>query len=285
MGTTIASYLPLLFNSNSGGASGTDLLSTLYGFGSSAGAASGQNPLVALQSAERNQTREIATTAADPAVKRDVTAFRNAVANAKDAASLLSNPAVLKVLLTANGLGDQAQYPALAKKALLSDTSDSKSLANQLTNTSWKKTAQTYNFATQGLAVIQNPKVLDTIANAYAEVTWRQSLDKTTPGLSNALAFREQASTVTSVDQILGDPMLRTVVTTALAIPQEIAFQTIDAQEKAISTRLDLAKLKDPHFVDTFTQRYLLAAADTSSTSSSGTDLSSLAIQARGLVV
>ena len=55
-------------------------------------------------------------------MKRDVTAFRNAVANAKDAASLLSNPAVLKVLLTANGLGDQAQYPALAKKALLSDT-------------------------------------------------------------------------------------------------------------------------------------------------------------------
>ncbi len=52
--------------------------------------------------------------------------------------------------------------------------------------------------------------MLDTIANGYAEVTWRNSLDATTPGLSEALTFKDQASTITSVDQILGDSTLRT---------------------------------------------------------------------------
>ncbi len=281
MGTT-TSYLSLLYGTTATSGS-SNLIATLYGYGPSASTASG-NPITALQSAETNQTKDIATTAVEPAVQRDVTAFRNAVAAAKDPASLLSNPTVMKVLLTANGLSDQIQYTALAQKALLSDTSNSSSLANQLTDTRWKTVAQTYNFATAGLSTIQNPQVLDTIANAYAEVTWRQSLDATTPGLSNALTFRAQASTVKSVDDILGDPTLRTVVTTALGIPQQIAFQDIGAQEKAITDRLDITQLQDPHFVETFTQRYLLAAAS-SSTSSTTPDITALAVQSAGLVV
>ena len=158
---------------------------------------------------------------------RDVAAFRAGVDNAKDRRTLLANPAVMKVLLTANGLGDQIPYTALAQKALLSDLSDPKALANTLTDTRWKSAAQTYDFANKGLSVIQDPKVIDTLANAYAEVTWRKSLDATTPGLSNALTFRAQGRTITSVDQILGDPVMRRVVTTALGIPLQIAFQPL----------------------------------------------------------
>ena len=277
-------YLPSLFGSATS-TGGSSLLATLYGYAGQSTASSGQNPVTALLSAEQNETKSVAATAAQPAVARDVAAFRAGVANAKDAASLLANPAVMKVLLTANGLGDQIQYPALVRKALLSDTSDPNALANQLSNTQWKSTARTYDFANQGLAVIQNPKVLDTLANAYAEVSWRQSLDAATPGLSDALTFRAQAASVTSVDQILGDPVLRRVVTTALGIPQQIAFQDLPAQEKAISTRLDITQLQDPRFVEKFAQRYLVAAASSASSSSATPDLMSLAVQARGLVV
>ncbi len=61
---------------------------------------------------------------------------------------------------------------------------------------------------------------------------------------------------------------MRTVVTTALGIPLQIAFQPLEAQEKAISTRLDITKFKDPKFVESFVQRYLLAA----NTSATNTD-------------
>ena len=278
------------------------LLSTIYGTpGSSAGSS---DPLAALKLAEADSTQDIASTAAEPQVAKDIATFRAAVASAKTPAALLQNPTVLKVLLTANGLGDQVQYTALAQKALLSDTTQSTSLADQLPDTSWKATAATFNFANAGLTVIQNPSVLDTVANGYAEVLWRQSLDTTTPGLSDALSFRAAASTVTSADQILADPTLRNVVLTALGIPPQIAYQDLGAEEQAITSRLDVSQFKDPAFVEQFTQRFLIqnSIANSSSTtsvsgiaglytsigsssSSSADTLASLAVQSQGLIV
>ena len=79
---------------------------------------------------------------------------------------------------------------------------------------------------------------------------------------------------------------MRKVVTTALGIPLQIAFQPLLAQEKAITTQLDIKKFKDPKFVESFVQRYLIAA-NTNATDTSNTtpDLYSLAVQAKGLIV
>ena len=263
----------------SGTIGGLDL-SVLYGF-SSSGGVSGGNPILALTQAEQNQTKQIAAEAKTPEVQRDVAAFRKAVASAKDAKTLLANPAVQKVLLTANGLGDQVGSTGLVVKALMSNTSDPKSLANQLSNPAWKSAAATYNFASKGLTVLKDPKVLDTVANAYAEISWRKSLDATTPGLSDALTFRTAAANVKSADDILGDPVLRRVVTTTLGIPQEIAYQSLDAQEKAINSKVDIKQFKDKNFVETFAKRYLVETASSSQNSSSGP----VGLQAYGFVV
>ena len=283
MDLTINSTLLSLLQNTSGSGAGDPVLNALYGIN---GQPSQGNAIQALTSAEQNQTKEIATTAQQPQIARDMAAFTAAVTAAKDPAVLLQNPAVMKVLLTANGLGDQVAYTALAGKTLLSNVNDLKSLVNQLTDTRWKTVVQTYDFANKGLSILQNPKVISTLANAYAEVVWRQSLDAATPGLSNALSFRQSASTITSVDQILGDPTLRTVITTTLGIPQQIAFQSLPAQEKAVSSQIDITRFKDPKFVESFTQRYLIAAgAAASATASTTPDLTTLAVQAQGLIV
>lgn len=286
MSSTIGSTLDLtsLFSNLVPTSTASTLLGIITGNGSSGTGAT--NPLPALQLAERNQTQDIANTAKEPSVKRDVAAFTAAVTHAKSVTQLLANPDFQKVFLTANGLGSQIGYTALVSKALMSNLSDTKSLAAQLaTSTSaWGSTVSTYNFYAKGLAAIQDPKVISTLASAYAEVTWRTSLDATTPGLSNALTFRAEASTITSVDQILGDPTMRAVVTGALGIPQQIAFQPLEAQERAISSRLDVSKLKNPKFVDDLIDQYLLNNAASNATTSSSTDLISLAAQAKGLV-
>ncbi len=284
MGTTL-SYLPSLFGANSGTGTTGSLLDTLYGIGTQATNSLGQNPISALDQAEQNQTQDIKTTAAEPTVQRATGQFTTAVQNATSVQQLLSNPTVMQVLLTANGLADQIPYTALAQKTLMSNVNDATSLANTLSDTRWKPVVQTYDFANKGLSVIQNPQVISTITNAYAEVTWRQSLDATTPGLSNALTFRQEAASITSVDQILGDPVMRTVVTTALGVPEQIAFQPLSAQEQAISARLDISKFSDPKFVESFVQRYLIAAAGSTTTSSTTPSLDALAVQAQGLVV
>ncbi len=280
------SLVSTLFDSSGSQSGAAGLLQTLYGGGGQQGVTDPSQSLQALTQAEANQAQDIRTTAQQPAVQRAVAQFTSAVQSATSVQQLLSNPNVMQVLLTANGLGDQTSYTALAQKALTSNVNDPNSLVNQLSDTRWKPVAQTYNFANDGLSIIQQPKVIATIANAYAEVTWRQSLDATTPGLSDALSFRQEASGITSVDQILGDPVLRTVVTTALAIPEQIAFQPLEAQEKAISSQLDISQFKDPQFVETFTQRYLIAAAQQATSASGSTqDLTSLAVQSQGLVV
>jgi hypothetical protein len=198
---------------------------------------------------------------------------------------LLSNPNVMNVLLTANGMSDQIGYTALAKQVLTSNLNDSNSLANTLTDTRWKTLAQTYNFQANGLAAIKSQSVIDTIANAYAKAQWASNQDTVTPGLSNALYFIKNASTVTSVDQLLSDTNLRTVTLTALGVPAQIAYQDLGAQEQAVTSRLDISQLKNPPFVQQFAQRYLIASNSSSPTSSSSADLTTLAIQARGISV
>lgn len=273
--TITASVLSLFPSPSSATDPTTALLSALYGTGT-AGAGTGSDPVTALNSAVKTETTAVAAVAKQPQVARDIAAFRSAVASAKTPAALLANPTALKVLLTANGLGDQAGYTALASKALLSDTSKAGSLASKLPNAQWLATAKTFDFANKGLANLKKPGVLDSVTNGYAEVQWRQGLDAATPGLSNAIDFRSRAGTITSADQILGDATFREVVTVALGIPKQIAFQSLNAQEQAITSRLDVSKFKSAAFVDQFTKRYLVAASTAAGSNGAATGIASL---------
>ena len=258
-----ALYLLQSLNSSS---STSDLFSIINGQTASG---TSSDPVAALVSAETNQTKDIQQQEKDPQTSRDINHFLAAVAKAPDFQTLMQDPIARNVLLTANGLGDQSDYTALATKALLSDTTQPDNLASTLSDTRWLTMAKTYDFANQGLTKLKSASVLSTITTGYAQVQWQQSLDATTPGLSAALDFRSRASTITSVDQILGDSNLRKVVTTALGIPQQIAFQPLEAQEKAISSRIDITKFQDPSYVEQFTRRFLVANQTDSSNSSS----------------
>jgi hypothetical protein len=281
--TSSASYLTSLFTASFGATS--PLLDAIYGLGASS--AGSVNPIQALKSAELNQTQAVKVTATQPMVKSAIANFTHAVNSAKSMTQLLANPAFMNVLLTANGMRDQIGYTALATKALTSDLTDSTSLANKLADTRWKTLAKNYDFSPAGLASFQKPATIANIASLYATDTWQASQDAVTPGLSSALAFKTQAASITSVDQVLGNTIMRDVITTTLGIPKQIAFQSINAQEQAISTRVDIKKFQDPKFVETFVQQYLIAnaAATAAAASSSATpDLATLAVQGQGIL-
>ena len=61
---------------------------------------------------------------------------------------------------------------------------------------------------------------------------------------------------------------LRSVITTALGIPEQIVNQDTAAQTSAISSRLNLSKLQDPNYVNSLTDQYLLAMQEQSAGSS-----------------
>ena len=72
------------------------------------------------------------------------------------------------------------------------------------------------------------------------------------------MTFKDSASTFDTTVKVLGSPLGREVVTTALSIPKQIALQSIEAQEKAVNAKLDVSQLKNPDYVDRLVQRYLM---------------------------
>jgi hypothetical protein len=78
------------------------------------------------------------------------------------------------------------------------------------------------------------------------------------PGLGSAILFKRIAEKLDTPIKILGSALGRDVVTTALGLPKQLALQSLQAQEKAITQRLDVKQLKKPEFVDRLVQRYLI---------------------------
>lgn len=267
MNSSLAIGAQLLGAASSSGVSGL-YAALLPGGGKAKASATPGEAIIALKLAERSGDEQIARIGKDPIVSRDVERFKKAVAEAKSVDELLDDPTVRKVLLTANGLGDQADYVSLVKKALTSDGDSKTSLARKLTvsNQGWLSATRKYDFNHRGLAVIQKPETIAQVADEYVHAKWLDSLDETTPGLGNAMSFKEKAASFTTPLAILGSPLARDVVTTTLSIPKQLAFQPLDSQESAIARKVDTAKFADPAFVDRFVMRYLIAVNSGGST-------------------
>jgi hypothetical protein len=245
------------------------------------------NPITDLTLAQKEEATGVAQEAKQPLVAQAVNAFTTAVNNATSIQSALSNPDIQKVLLAVTGLTNYSGETALVQKIFLSDPSDPNSLVNQLNNSTAVSAVQTYDFAKNGLAGLQNPQMISTISNAYAQVQWLDGLDQATPGLANALTFLNQASSIQNAYDVLGNYTNFQVVTTALDIPQTIVFQDQSAQASAINSRLDYSQLQNRSYVTSLTDQYLLTMQEQkNSSSSSGSGLTGLSVEAgSGLVV
>jgi hypothetical protein len=315
---------------------------------------------VALKQAEDTKAKQLADVGKQADVQKDLERYERVLREAETFDDVLADPVARKVLMKANGLGDQADYIGLAKKAMASDPRDPNSLAARLSkvNGAWLAFAQTYDVANSGLerlrpntegfkgswrlsiqrdgepiearleirqtanggwsarvdgdpvpiSVAGEQITIDLLwedagetlhttrltgslnggglaggqaddgkpvgswsAEAWSEAAVREikanyiaerrldMLDQRLPGLGTALLFKEVAASLDTPLKVLGSQLGREVVTTALGLPKQIAVQSVEAQVKAVESRLDVKKLKDPDFVERLVQRYLLA--------------------------
>nr|WP_246504172.1 DUF1217 domain-containing protein [Plastoroseomonas arctica] len=158
------------------------------------------------------------------------------------------------------GLGDQLEFPGLARRALAADPADPKSLLNQLSDARWKDAVTSLNLKGQGIAALRDPANLARFDKALRSLQWRQGLDETTAGISDALYFKQVSANVTSTYGLLGNAVLRRVVTGALGLPDELALQSVEAQSRAVARRLPITDLRDPQKVERLIERYLTNA-------------------------
>ena len=196
-----------------------------------------------------------------PDLERTMEQFRKAVAKAPDARTALRDPRVLAVIGTALGIPQAAAQPGLASRALLSDLTKDDSIANRLPDKRWKEAAASLKLATAGIASLRDPKVQATLLDGLKRARLREEQDRQNPGLGDALEFSSRAARAKNSIDVLGDPVLRRVVTGALGLPQQLAIQSVEAQARAVDSRMKVAKLQNPAEVRRIAERYLIGMA------------------------
>lgn len=201
----------------------------------------------------------------EPELTRTLDQFRRAVERAPDVRAALRDPRVLPVVVTALGIPGAAGQPGLATRALLADPTDEKSLVNRLPDKRWKAAAETLRLDARGIAALRDPEVQARLAEGLRRARWREQLESSQPGLGDAILFRESAAKAEGTYGVLGHAVLRRVVTTALGLPDQLALQSVEAQARAVESRLKPEKLKDPREVQRLAERYLVARAGSSS--------------------
>ncbi len=204
------------------------------------------------------ETRALERIAREPMQQRALDQFRRAIERAPDLQAALRDPRVLQVVATAMGIPDAANQPGLAIRALMSDPEDPESLVNRLPDRRWKAAAESLRLDQRGLEALRDPEVQERLTDGMRRARWREELEASQPGLGDAVLFRDRAGKAENALAVLGDPVLRRVVTTAVGLPRTIAIQSVEAQVRALEARFDAEKLQDPREVQKLAERYLI---------------------------
>jgi hypothetical protein len=248
------------------------MVQALFGVSSSTSTSSGSAAMAipALQRATDDgaEAKGIEQERKDPVSISALAQFRTALDKADTIETALQDPRILKVLLPALGLSGQEGNAGLVRRALLSDPNDSEGLAAQLGST-WQAAAATLGVHSTGLDGLRDSTLVDNLTNGFLKYQYRTGLDETQAGLSDALYFLESASKATDVYDVLGDAVMRRVVTGALELPDAMAIQSVETQGRAVTSRLSIDSLQDDKAVRKLAERYLIAAANAAAESSS----------------
>ena len=191
-------------------------------------------------------------------LQKDVNYYKDNIGSVKSLDDLFNNQRLLNFVLKAYGLESDAQYPGKIRKIIESDLTDVNSLANRFQDPRYKQLTQDLSIYIFGVTKLTQGSTTDDIVKKYQQVSYEQHLDDQAPGVRAAIEFERRIKDVTQTVQLLGDSVLREVVTVANNIPQQIAYQDTDAQVAAIEKRVDVKALtSDQNEADKLVLRYL----------------------------
>ncbi len=215
-----------------------------------------------LSSAEKEKAR----LAKDPSVLRDMARLDRVLAKSKKPEDLFKDTEAVRVLLQGLGLADNAQNVGLAKRVLMSDPADKKSLAATMPDKRWKAAAERLDFAHTGLSTLRLPSTRKAILDGIVDYKRLTAVEEKSQAVSDALYLKNMpASTKTGVYDVLGNKVLRRIASTIAGLPKELALQEVEAQARTLQRGFKVEDLADPKKRELLIQRYLTIAEDKSS--------------------
>lgn len=193
-------------------------------------------------------------------IQKEIEYFKENIGSLKSVDELFEsqNYRLLKFVLSAYDMESEAQYPGKIRKILESDLSDPESLANRFKDPRFQQLTKDLSLSVMGLTRLQLGSTIQDITTRYERVSYEKNLDEQAPGVRAAIEFNRRIKDVTLTVQLLGDTVLREVVTVANNIPKEIAYQEVESQVTAVERKVDLNTLKsDQNEIEKMVMRYL----------------------------
>ncbi len=210
------------------------------------------------QSLLQTRDKQFAAFGKQPNIKTDIAYFRDNAPKIATIEEFFADRRLMTVALSAYGLDDELQYMGRIRKVMSESVSDKKALANKLIDPRFKALATAFAFGDFGTANLALNSFVDKVIDKFKTNEFEKFLGQRNPALREAEYFRRNIGAIENTFNILGDNVLRSVVTTALGLPLEIALQSVDTQKGLIDRRVDIADFKDPEFVDKFIRRFLI---------------------------
>ena len=241
-----------------GSISGYSAAAALFGVDTTGGSGSAVPATLQYKLAQKSTEADFQKYANRRDVQAEIDRGIKAIRSVSSVDDLFKNYAATQFLTKALGVGSLAQTPGLLKAALLSDPNDTKSLVRKLNNNNLLNANATLKLGTTGITTLESDKTIQSLTDTYLRVGYEQTLSGGNAAVSKARYFKQNiAAASDNAYKILGDAVLRDVVSVTLGLPREIAVQPVETQAGAITRRIEINRFSDPGFTDKFIQRYL----------------------------
>ncbi|MBL8701958.1 MAG: DUF1217 domain-containing protein [Alphaproteobacteria bacterium] len=191
-----------------------------------------------------DQTRAMAKFRSSAQVTRDIAAFKQQLLSIKSPEDLLKNRKAMTFVLSAYGLDSEINYLGRIKAVLNSDLANQNSIANRLSDRRYRELAGELQVATTGVATLKNGTTIDKIVERYIGNEYEKKLGEQDVAVREARYFAKNVGKVSTVYEILGDPVLRTVVTDTLGLPPQFALRDVESQAEFVRRALDITQFK-----------------------------------------
>ncbi|PWC54970.1 DUF1217 domain-containing protein [Azospirillum sp. TSO22-1] len=191
-------------------------------------------------------------------VQKDIDYFNKAVDKLKSVDDLFKDQRLVSFLAKALNLSGEEQYPGKMKRILTEKVDDKNAVMNRLSSKQYKNAAESLQLGESGLARLKLNGTKESMAWAYKNAKFEESIGDENLAVRQARYFEKwAASAASSPYNVLGDPILREVVTYAVGLPKQIAVQPVETQAKAITDRVDIKKFSDAKFRENFIKKFL----------------------------
>lgn len=204
----------------------------------------------------RNLERTLGTITKRPEVKRDADYYLANIRSVTNVEEFLKNDRLYNFAMTAFGLKDMIFGKAFMRKVLTEGIDGENSFALQLADSRFRDFAEAFNFARYGATAMAFDRAQQGTVDRFVRVQLESDAGQKDEGLRLALYFQRKTPAVTSVFGLMGDAALYKVVQTALGLPAAFSGADIDKQAALISSKLDIADLKEPEKLNKFIVRF-----------------------------